>query len=97
MHGQIIAHMSDKQSCIDNKHHSIYEMGKLQHKLKSESELTRLQEHNLENVGEGVYLNDGGSGRLTAGRSAAGADKLCGGGGLWPSEQTTWMETRFSP
>jgi hypothetical protein len=60
--------MSDKQICIHNKHHSIYEMGKLQHKLKSESELTRLQEHNLENVGEGVYLNDGDGGGLTAGR-----------------------------
>jgi hypothetical protein len=97
MHGQIIAHMSDKKICIYNKHHSIYEVGKLQHKLKSESELTRLQEHNLENVGEGVYLNDGDGGRLTAGKSAAGADELCGGGGLCPSEQTTWMETRFSP
>jgi hypothetical protein len=32
MHGQIMAQTSDKH----NKHHSIYEMGKLQHKLKSE-------------------------------------------------------------
>jgi hypothetical protein len=36
MHGEIIAHMSGKQICIHNKHHSIHEMGKLPHKLKSE-------------------------------------------------------------
>jgi hypothetical protein len=52
------------------------------------SELTRLQVHNLENVREGVYLNDSYGGRLTASRSAAGADELCRGGGLWLSEQT---------
>jgi hypothetical protein len=42
MHGQIIAHISDKQSCIHNKHHRIYEIGKLQHKLKSESETHKI-------------------------------------------------------
>jgi hypothetical protein len=96
MHGQIIAHMSDKIICIHNKHHSIYEMGMLQHKLKSEFRTHRIGRTQFGECEEGVCLNDGDDGRLTAGRWAAGADELCRGGGLWPSEQTTWMETRFS-
>jgi hypothetical protein len=36
LHGEIMAHMSGKKICIHNKHHNIYEMGKLQQKLKSE-------------------------------------------------------------
>jgi hypothetical protein len=69
MHGEIMAHMSGKQICIHNKHHSIYEMGKLQHKLKYEVRTHKIaKNHNLENVREGVCLNDRDGGRLTAGK-----------------------------
>jgi hypothetical protein len=53
MHGQSIAHMRDKKICIHNKHHSIYEMGSFSTNSNLSSELTRLQEHNLENLRKG--------------------------------------------
>jgi hypothetical protein len=69
MHGEIMAHMSGNQICIHNKHHSIYEMDKLQHKLKSEVRNHKIAKNTIWRMWwRGVCQNDGDGGRLTAGK-----------------------------